>query len=474
MILPNNGKVIIIDDQPKDVIELIAALSKEKVPFVHYKEEDLSDLPESPIDNVRLIFLDLELITDTYVDSKNITAPIKTRLIRVIKPNTPYALVIWSKKESTYKDALIADFEGDFRSYKPIFYTSLPKSEIVAKTGAITRIREELGREIAKFKSFNVFLIWEAIVNDSSGKLTNDLTNLFPADADWDKKTKYLLYKLALAYSGKAADGFPPEKQVKNALYTLTLSISETIESSVDKQINKSFNGLISSEGQKIDNFTTVINRLLLLSDINDDVKQPGNLFFPMEELDQKTKKNKESYLNRSDKASLLKEKSTAALEGIKKKYNSENEKISVNIAKIRKTTNSIVNSGLSDVSKQNESLMKEILGSAISAELNITPLCDYAQKKAKLFRILPCALVKSIYRSHTNPSPSYLYLTEADIRIEDDDYFILFDFRFLYSLNQSELEDRIVRYRIKQQLLSDIQVKLGSHVNRSGVLFLT
>lgn len=475
MILPNNGKVIIIDDQPKDVIELIAALSKEKVPFVHYKEEDLSDLPETPIENVRLVFLDLELITDTYVDSKNITAPIKTRLIRVLKPNTPYALVIWSKKESTYKDALIKDFEGEFSNYKPIFHTSLPKAEIIGQSGAMSRIKKELEKEIAKFKSFNAFLIWESIVNESSGKLTNEITSLFPSDSNWDKKTKFLLYKLAIAYSGKAADGFPDIKQLKNALYTLTMSISESIESSIDKQINESFKGLISNEIQKIDNFTSVINKLLLLSDINDDVRQPGNLYFPYEEQSLVFQKNEESFTKSITKVSLISaDKKSVALEGIQKRYNSEKEKIEVATAVIKKTTNNIVASGLKEIVNKDDTLQKEILENAIPIELNITPLCDYAQEKAKRYRILPCAMVKSVYRDHLNTSPAYLYITDADIRIDGVDYLMLFDFRFLYTLNKTEIESRIVKYRLKQQLLSDIQIKLGAHVNRSGVLFVT
>ncbi len=203
MILPNNGKVVIIDDQPKDVIELISALSKEKVPFVHYKEEDLSDLPDTPIENVRLIFLDLELITDTYISVKNITSPIKTRLMRVLKPHTAYALIIWSKKENEYKQALLDDFETEFSAYKPIFHTSLPKADIIGKKGAMDKIKKELKIEISKFKSFNAFLIWESIVNESSGKLTNEIASLYPPNTEWDNKTKFLLYKLAVAYSGK-------------------------------------------------------------------------------------------------------------------------------------------------------------------------------------------------------------------------------------------------------------------------------
>lgn len=475
MILPNNGKVVIIDDQPEDVIELIAALSKEKVPFVHYKEEDLSDLPETPIENVRLIFLDLELITNTYQSPKNITSPIKSRLIRIIKPNTAYALVIWSKKENEYKKSLLEDFENDFKDYKPIFHTSLPKADILGTEGAIFKIKQELETEIAKFKSFNAFLAWESIVNESSGQLTNAIVTLYPPDEAWDDKTKYLLYKLAVAYSGKAVNGFSDVKQLQNALYTLTLSFNENIENNIGKIINDDFKGLISNKQQQIENFTPVLNKLLLISEGSHDVTQPGNLFSPRIKLENRNKKNEDTLIKQKEDISRIpKEKQSAAIESFEKNHRKEKQIIEELIAILKKTSNEISVSALKEEIQTNKQLRNEILENALPFELNITPLCDYAQEKAKLFRILPGVLIKAIYRTYLSTSTAYLYISDADFRIDGIDYLFLFDFRFLYSLEKKEMQDFVVRHRIKQQLLSDIQVKLGAHVNRSGVLFIS
>jgi hypothetical protein len=475
MILPNNGTVIIIDDQPEDVKELIAALSKEKIPFVHYKEEDLSDLPETPIENVRLIFLDLELVTDSYIGSKNITAPIKTRLIKILKPQTPYALVIWSKKESEYKKAILKDFENEFSAYKPIFCTSLPKSDIIGKKGAINRIKNELETEIKRFKSFNAFLIWESIVNESAGKLTNGVTTLYPPDQNWDNKTRFLLYKLAEAYSGKAIKGFSDIKQLKNALYTLTLSFTENIENLIDQRIDDLFKDLISDKEQDVDNFTTVINKLLLISDGSDDISQPGNLFFPREESSLRHQNNEKKFVEGKEAITRIpSEKQKFAMEGLEKNYRSERQNIEEFISETNKVTNEIVVSGLHETVYKDEKLKNEILDTVIPIKLNITPLCDYAQEKAKLFRILPGVLIKSSYRNNLNLSSAYLYSSDANFRIEGIDYMFLYDFRFLYSLNKKKMNGYIVKYRLKQQLLSDIQVKLGAHVNRSGVLYIS
>jgi len=117
MILPNNGKVVIIDDVPDEVLGLMSALSKEKIPFHYYHEEDGSDLPDDHLDNIRLIFLDLMLISDAE-NTKDavVIGAIATRLKQILSiDNGPYALVIWSTKENQYKKKLIKEFKGNLK-----------------------------------------------------------------------------------------------------------------------------------------------------------------------------------------------------------------------------------------------------------------------------------------------------------------------------------------------------------------------
>jgi len=475
MILPNNGKVVIIDDQPEDVIELISALSREKVPFLHYKEMDLSDLPETPIENVRLIFLDLELLTDTYMSTKNITAPIKTRLSKILQPNTPYALVIWSRKESDYKEALLTDFTGEFIEYKPVFYTSLPKADIIGKAGALNIIKAELEKEILKFKSFNAFLVWESIVNESAGKLTNDITRMYPLDEEWDTKTQFLLYKLAFAYSGKAVNSFDSLKQLKKALYTLTMTFSDNIENLIDKIKDDRFLDLVQNSPQQIKSFTPIINKLLLISESSDDNTQPGNLFFPLEKIEKESKENDEFCKLSTEKiqSSTKDDKKKAeSLAGLKKNHSSKRQELETKRDKLKKVSNEIINSALNE--GISDELSSSILKSAFAIEIVVTPMCDYAQVKTKLSRILPGIIVPSKYRINLNVNPAYVYISDADIKINSVDSLFIFDFRFLYSKDNSHLKGYETSMRLKQQFLSDIQIKLGAHVNRSGILYVS
>jgi len=49
----------------------------------------------------------------------------------------------------------------------------------------------------------------------------------------------------------------------------------------------------------------------------------------------------------------------------------------------------------------------------------------------------------------------------------------MILDFRYFTSVKADELKGKNVLFRIRKELLSDIQIKLSSHINRTGVLYL-
>jgi hypothetical protein len=474
MILPDNGKIVIIDDVPGEVEQLMSALTKEKMPSLFFHDQGELDLPDEPIKNVRLVFLDLDLGIGGN-DPKQKIRIIQQRLTRILIERTPYVLIIWSNHEDRYKEFLLQEFEGDFKLYKPVAHCSLDKSILKQnEINIIDGIRESLKKQLVSFKSFNAFLIWESIVNDASGKMTNEIASLYPPDNDWDSKTKFILYKLAHAYSGKAVNGFDTVRQLKNALYTLTQTFTDYIENSIDTRLNNEFENLVSNSAHNIENVTVLINKLLLISESNDKVTQPGNVFFPFPGFDRALKENEEWFFSRMKTIpNIPAEKQEAAIKSTKLKYEHNKELISEKLRKWKSNFNEIVVSALVKPVYENEAIKKEILDNFYGIELNITPLCDYAQEKAKMFRILPGAILKSQFRKFINIYSAYTYISDADFIFEGEGCFLYFDLRFLYSLDIEEMQGRFVHFRLKHQILSDIQVKLGSHINRAGVIFL-
>src|ERR1700733_6294441 len=111
MILPTNGKIVIIDDSPEDVMHLSEALTRNKFPFLFYKNLDMEDMPSEPVRGVRLVFLDLDLGLGGTSPIEKIRL-VQERLYRIIEPGCAYILVIWSSHEDRYAQTLIEEFEG--------------------------------------------------------------------------------------------------------------------------------------------------------------------------------------------------------------------------------------------------------------------------------------------------------------------------------------------------------------------------
>jgi hypothetical protein len=124
-------------------------------------------------------------------------------------------------------------------------------------------------------------------------------------------------------------------------------------------------------------------------------------------------------------------------------------------------------------LSEDNREKLKTIFSDAIKIELNISPICDYAQNKMPCCRLLPGFLITENNIEFLLKSNAFNYISDAKIDIKGEKYFFIFDFRLLHSSAESMTKKRISNFKLRQQLLADIQLKLGSHINRAGVLYL-
>ena len=481
MILPSNGKIVIIDDVFDDVKPLMKALSQEGMPFLFYKDQGGDDLPiNGPIENVRLVFLDLDLGLGGQNAKENIRY-VQERLYKIIKPNTPYVLVIWSTHEDKYKQTLLDEFDNEFSDYKPIAHCSLDKTAILKldEPKIVNTIRDELGNALKEFEAFNVFLLWENTANISAGILINGFTEFIGKDGSWDENAKHVLFKLSQAYSGKTINNKGDEEKLQDSFSTLNQVLIDQIENDVPPiiQANKNIvNGNIAARLHNDNEYSSLINNRLLLSKITDNSIMPGCLFFIEEEQEEElqTKKDslkaKEDFFKNNDKMPTeVKEK---ALKQLKKGIRNFEEYI----IKVNKDYNNIINGIITGAeSEEKDELRRNISAKSKKIELNVSPLCDYAQEKMPLVRLLPGLLIEAELKETDDIKKQnfYNYFSDGKIRFEGKDYYFLFDFRYLYSKPQSIIKNRIARYKIRHQLIADIQLKLGSHINRSGVIYV-
>lgn len=477
MILPTNGKVVVLDDEYKEVAGLLKALSKKKIPYHYYQDETGEDLPESPIENVRLIFLDLELISGQKIPDHAIISTIGVRLERILEPKNNYILIYWSTKEKKYKKLIDDAFENGLKDYKPIITISLNKAKALKQGDIIVEyIIQEIESKSEGFSLFKVFSLWENLVNDSAGDLINDFIDFIGKDSDWDDNAKYVLYKLAQAYSGIQVNQKTELRQLEDALFTLNYTLLDSIENSILPNIERESSKLenvISSDKKSDISFSSLINERLFISKNHFSGNIPGCLFLPEKEfatLAATTEKQFVDFVKNNTLKAEVKEKILAHRE---KDRDEKIKEIEFQRKAFAKNYNVIVNSilTLSTDDPERKPLMAKILDESIKIEINISPLCDYAQAKMHCCRLLPGILLPEKYSSSVTTKNAYNYVADSIFNFEGNNYYFVFDLRFLYSLPENRVKTRRAEYKVRHQLLADIQLRLGNHINRSGVL---
>jgi hypothetical protein len=101
MITLETTRVCIIDDEPKEYLPLIHALSRLRMGCIHIAGDKVEDLPpiDEPLKGLRLVFLDMQLGSEGG-DYAAITAHTAQVFSRVVSPNAgPLLVIVWTKHD---------------------------------------------------------------------------------------------------------------------------------------------------------------------------------------------------------------------------------------------------------------------------------------------------------------------------------------------------------------------------------------
>lgn len=471
MIFPKNGKVVVFDDQYNEVKDLLRALSIHRIPFVYYQDEAGEDLPDEPLDGIRIIILDLKLFTSGIVSEKDVIGSIATRLEKVLQKDPSYLLLFWSQTEEKYRELLNKAFDSELSDFKPILQLSLNKAEAFSDPKkTFEYVRDKLENEIAQVDVLQAYFEWENIICTSTSGLVTELLNLVPRDEHWNDNLKSVLERLAYAYHGKRSDNqkHSVQKKLSRAFFTLNHIHIDNIEQTIRQQEGSFDADKLFDYEAKGDNVSShKINTKLLIANETEDGLEPGSVFIIEKMLESDIDNEKKCFKrwqhwtrnhpelvsrfssimegNKDRNISFLKELHDAHIE----KYNEIFESIWAK------------KGGFSEHFKD-----------SIMIELNISPVCDYAQDKMPYCRLLPGFMLKEAHRKHLKKTPA-IYCSPVPIEYSDEKFYFVFDFKFLYSVSEKCITNRKPHLKIRQQLLADLQAKLGNHVNRPGVLYV-
>jgi hypothetical protein len=423
--LPQSGRVVVIDDHPEEVLPLMKVLSKGRI-SVNYFTGKKEELPEVPFLDVRLVFLDIVLEGAEGTDDKTKLSMAIGVIKRIIhRNNGPFILAVWTKHKE-----LIKGIEGRLKgeNYQPIV-TDLQKYEFKDSKGDnkydFLQIEKKLKEKLKNLGIFEIFILWENMVYNSSSSVVNEFSRFVEFNDSWNDKLKQIFYKLAEAWASKRLNNNSSQDIIRNAFFTFGGIFADTFEKNIHQEPEESYNQMdfssLKSEVEK--EVKGKINSRLLVDRSQLDGLYPGNVY----------ENNRETHI----KESL----STGG----------------------------------------NAMKIEEIKNKSIPVIIEVSPLCDFVQDKMKLSRIVEgflCPVEVQINGTtiqtykELKSSTHFLYISPV-IEHEEKLYRLVIDFRYFSANSIDEINENTPIFRLRKDILIDIQTKLSSHINRPGVLFI-
>jgi hypothetical protein len=429
--IPINGRIAIIDDNVEQIRPLMNLFGRLQVPYVYY-DSDPRNLPASgkAFNDVRILILDINLLGNTVRPDKELRAALVPVIDRIISDhNYPYILVYWSRHEGEH-DQLVKDiFTNDLPTKAPVSFLSLQKSAYFGDDGEATEEKDQpdlfkaIEEQLKKVPVYGHILDWENCIHVAADRTLEEIFKLESFDDNWNERSSKLFYRLALAYSGKQINGRDGTGQVKSAFCTLNSIFGDTVEQSIFSYSRPG----AKLNGAKVDaSVTASLNKKLLLSDERNPCNKPGMVLKDVGKKRAGEFPNLvEAFLTKGKEA-----KKTLAIEEAKK--------------------------------------------TAVKVSIVVTPVCDYAQDKYIYNKIVTGLLLNSSFEEFVEKSSEAFFISPS-FKLPGDEHskILLLDFRHFLSLKNLKTKSFEPLFRVRQELLAEIQSKMTRHLNRQGILFV-
>ncbi|MDX5338007.1 MAG: hypothetical protein LPK25_03195 [Cyclobacteriaceae bacterium] len=532
-LLPVDGSVVVVDDKIEDAMPLIELLSRLGISCTYFSGDDDDKLPSPSLRKVRMAFFDIQLFGPS--DATSYAVNVARLIDRLVpESNGPYVLILWTtiasyeadtvesqilhsaqlKNKKPLKiirlektryfqnvqsrellDSIISEVDttlsarfdpDDIDAIKEVINESVPlENKKVVITNALDEISEELSAALqGAADSFQFFTHWEEAINSAAGSTVNHVSSLYNVDEHWPENLKNIIFRMAKAQLEQNINLEVSDEILKNALKTINGTFLDQIESHYPNVA-----GIAQKIGLDKDNipFIQTIDGIQYKSklvqnysqlEINVDDRCVGKL-----KLDDKPSKLGSG---EPEKRAIQKLKDT--YQGITPSVNTmllldfsppnNVQPGNVYIKKIHrnKRKEEILRNYLaqnSTIFDQNGLLIichKE-LKRFLFIELEITPLCDYAQNKWIKYRLLPGILMPVEYYNNINGDNFYKQI--PIIKYKGVKYRMVFDFRLLKSIDKDKHTSDQAIFRVRNELFSSILSSLSSHASRIGITSL-
>lgn len=402
------GRTVIVDDQMEDIIDLIKVLSKEGISTTYFTGE-IEGLPTKPIEGVSLLFLDLELNKNLGSDRDKASQDVKViKTILGDHANDGTVILVVWTSAISAYDEL----KCMITQLKMRFLTEVKIEKRECKTNSkfdLKKIESVLASALDKLGSLDLINYWDNKINTAAHKVYEKIIANAPSNHEQLERHINTLYlKMVEAVSGKNQD------------IDIVLDVERVL------------NGVLSNE--------------ICLNERSE--------FFYKIECSDLDVLNLEKIGVFNSALNLVPVRG----EGIPGMVYKLKDNIKLNYFEIFQDWKKVQKG--SDFEKK------------IDIMCEVTPLCDYAQKRRKVYRFLLGIMIPVSLEKSLKTRADYIYWTPvfSDGNVFPEPFIIVFDLRFLFTMGSSDELTECMGLQFGENLLMHIQNRLGRQVSNPGI----
>ncbi len=438
-------RILVVDDKQEHgeaIVRKLWRLGYASL-FIHYDQAVLADGEYGPFQGVRLIFMDLDLISEGRLgDGSNAYAAVEATINVILDSNNgPWILVTWTG-HADHADNLLSHLKERLPGeLHPVSNDVMDKEQFInddgteKNDGLSAKLRELIPPENAT----GCLLGWEAGVLKSANQVVSDLnrTAISLDGANIHQKLGHILYELAKAEAGESLED---AKDYASFLYRVLASLlSDKLSVLIPDTGNSCGGSELTPVGGEEDltGWKRKINAMVNFEANYSGNTCPGALF--------KITEDTEIPHPFDGNIQTLVEKEFLFPKGI------------------------------------TDDAQKKLVTQSELYLLDITPPCDHSQKKISWRRFafvckVPLSVIDGMSNNQKNNLKRDYMKTSPEFRIDGQDWVFLINANLQISICDNYVSQRLGKAggRIKEQYMADILGWIGRHITRLGHVSLS
>ncbi|MGP5563450.1 hypothetical protein [Vreelandella alkaliphila] len=451
--------VVVVDDRQDELDSIKEAFFSAGIPCLPIRYHNGEPDNESGIDHVnisewispRIVVTDLNLTEVQGAKAPILVGPL-ANMLKKLSMRGPYLLCIWSKLESEVADVvrLLEERHGDEINL-PLHVSVIQKSKFLTDP---EKLKEKISNLISESSLFDILLNWESRVSEAGRNAVATLYTIAQHNSAGNSAEERAneLRKI-LGAIGNEAIG------IKNANDNPAIAMETGLIPVLEDQIRS------MPDAELFGKWKEAVPEIGKRQDIDDAIKSKLNTFFHVEEVEEGYPKDCRGvfvginidYLR--VKENLLKFESRIG----------RKMKVLLHEEFLPKTDD--------DAEKR---LREEARDETILGFLEISPACDYAQKKIKFPRYILGALVPEKYEVLTSLPNAQGVGNKAHegihrlpkIEVKGKVYIVKFSFKYQFGAQPHDNQwFGASLFRVRDQILSAITFSCSQYGSRPGII---